>query len=116
MRFLVDTSSDARLARYLQRRGFDATRVGWDYPQDLTDEAILTIGLDEDRVILTDDRDFGELIFRLGPPHSGVIYFRIETVDVALRIARLEAVLAEHSGDLERFIVVTKHAIRVRDT
>ncbi len=47
MRFPVDVSSDARLARHLQRRGFDTPRVGSDDPQDLTDEAIRTIALAE---------------------------------------------------------------------
>ena len=66
MRLLVDASSDARLVLYLQSLGHDATRIGTHYPADLPDWEVLAIAHREGRILITDDRDVGELIFRVG--------------------------------------------------
>ncbi len=87
MRFLVDASSGARLVDHLMKIGHDAMRVGRDYPGDLPDREVLAIANRERRILITDDRDFGELIFRLRHPHAGVIYLRLETTVLAVRIA-----------------------------
>lgn len=64
MRFLLDQSSDARLVEYLRSLNHDATRVGREYPGGLTDDEVLRLAYRERRILLTDDRDFGELVFR----------------------------------------------------
>jgi predicted nuclease of predicted toxin-antitoxin system len=94
--------------------GHDATAVGHNYPHALTDRAILEIAYDERRIALTNDKDFGDLIFRDRLPHTGVILFRLGYVPIDIRIAFLEPVLAEYSGHLDQFIVMTPRNIRVR--
>lgn len=64
MRFLFDQSTDRRLAMYLKELGHDVTVVALDYPPSLPDEQVLGIALQEQRILVTEDRDFGELIFR----------------------------------------------------
>jgi len=59
---LIDASSDARLAGHLYSLVHDVTRVGRGDPHDLEDTANLALSVREDRVVITDDRDFGELI------------------------------------------------------
>jgi len=113
-RFLVDASTDAGVAFHLRSLGFDVTRVGWEYPAHLPDREILRIASDERRVLVTDDRDFGELAFRHRLPHAGVIYLRIESTDLALQVGRIDAVLQDHVDDLHRFLVVTEADVRVR--
>ena len=73
MRFLLDESAEARIAGFLTDRGHDATRVGRDYPAGLPDEAVLAIVQSEQRIVITNDKDFGELVFRERHPHAGVI-------------------------------------------
>ncbi len=63
MKFLLDQSTDARLLPYLRDLGHDATRIGSDYPSGLSDEEVLAIAREEGRILITDDRDFGELIY-----------------------------------------------------
>ena len=116
MRFLVDASSDARIVAHLRPLGHDVTRVGTDYPRSLTDQEILAIAHREQRILITDDRDFGDLVYRLRLPHAGVIYFRLETTRLAVLVERLDTVLADHQDQLDRFLVVTRTAIRVRTT
>jgi len=114
MRFLVDASSDARLVVHLRRLGHDATRIGTDYPSALGDDEVLDVAQREQRILITDDRDFGELVFRQRQAHAGVIYLRLETTLLSDRLARLDHVLTHYSDSLDQFIVVSADTVRVR--
>ena len=115
MRFVLDQSTDARLIPALRARGHDATRIGSDYPAGLTDQAVLTLAQAEQRILITDDRDFGELVFRLRQPHAGVIFLRLgEEGDLATKISRLDYVLTFYAGRLDQFLVVTPQRVRIR--
>lgn len=98
MRFLLDESAGARLAAYLTREGHEVTTIARDYAQGLTDRAVLAIAHAERRILITNDRDFGELVFRERQPHSGVILFRLTSVDLGSKIARLADLLARYGG------------------
>jgi predicted nuclease of predicted toxin-antitoxin system len=76
MKFLLDQSTDARLSTYLRQLGHDVTRVAADYPPGLLDPKILSLAHAEGRILITDDRDFVELVFRLKLPHAEVIFLR----------------------------------------
>lgn len=69
----------------------------------------------EQRVILTSDKDFGDLVFRDRLASGGVVLLRLEDLRVAEILARLQAVWsvveANPSG---RFIVITESKVRVR--
>jgi predicted nuclease of predicted toxin-antitoxin system len=115
MRFLLDQSTDARLVQYLREHGHDVTRIGSEYPEGLADAQVLAIGHAERRIVITDDRDFGELVSRHRQPHAGVIYLRLGPLaDLALRIKRLADVLQRHAGQLDQFLVVGRESVRVR--
>ncbi|MCL4489624.1 MAG: DUF5615 family PIN-like protein [Chloroflexi bacterium] len=73
MKFLLDESADLPLAMFLRESGHDVTAIAHDYPQALKDREVLAIAYREQRILLTNDRDFGELIFRQRLPHSGVV-------------------------------------------
>lgn len=98
----------------LRSLGYDVTRVGTDYPAAMKDIDILALAHRERRVLITDDRDFGELVFRLRQPHAGVIYLRLDTTRFQVRAQRIEDVLAQYGAQLDQFLVVTIDSIRVR--
>ncbi len=114
MSFLLDQSTDARLVAWLTARGHDAVRIGRDYPPGLPDAEVLAIAKREGRILITDDRDFGELVFRHRQPHTGVIYLRLASYSFALTTARLDEVLTRHADKLDRFLVVTPGSVRER--
>ena len=114
MRFLIDASSDARLVDHLRNLGHDVTRIGPDYPARLRDVDVLAAAYREQRILITDDRDFGELVFRERQPHAGVIYLRLDTTRIAVRTTRLDDVLSTYADQLDQFIVVTAESVRVR--
>jgi predicted nuclease of predicted toxin-antitoxin system len=117
MRFLLDQSADARLLHYLVLTGHDATRVGRHYPPGLSDQEVLAIAHQEERILIAADRDFGELVFRLRRPHSGVIFLRLGNyAPLATKVERLQYVLSRYADQLDQFLVVTNHRVRIRRT
>ena len=64
MKFLLDESAEFRLATFLEGEGHDAKTIAHDFQHSLSDEEVLAIALREQRILITNDRDFGELIVR----------------------------------------------------
>jgi predicted nuclease of predicted toxin-antitoxin system len=114
MRFLLDESIDIRLADYLREHGHDVVTVAADYQPSIPDTEVLAIAERKGRMLLTNDRDFGQLVFLHGQPHAGVLYFRLGTFEVAPLASRLEQVLRDYSEHLDEFLVVTPRSVRVR--
>jgi predicted nuclease of predicted toxin-antitoxin system len=115
MRFLLDQSTDARLVSFLATAGHDAKRVGADFPSGIPDHEVFAIAGQEQRILITDDRDFGELVFRLGHPHTGVIYLRLgEDASLADKWDRLSFAIVNYQDQPDQFLVVTPKRVRVR--
>ena len=61
--------------------GFDIKAIGIDNPS-ITDKEVIEIATEEERTIITYDKDYGELIFKHGQkPESGVIFIRQQPAD-----------------------------------
>jgi predicted nuclease of predicted toxin-antitoxin system len=115
VKFLLDESADARLQPYLRSQGYDASRVAREHPAGLPDREVLGLAKAEQRILLTADHDFGDLVFRQGEPHQGVILFRLgDYAEIELWIERLKYVLQHYGSELDQFIVVTRRRVRVR--
>ena len=115
MRFLLDESAEARIAAFLTERGHDATRIGRDYPAGLSDEQVLALARAEQRILIANDKDFGELVVRRGRPHAGVVLFRFPLDATAQeKIRALEPLFASHPTQLDKFLVLTPRGVRVR--
>jgi predicted nuclease of predicted toxin-antitoxin system len=114
MKFLLDESADFPLATFLRTLSHDVTVIAYDYPQALKDREVLAIAQREGRILLTSDRDFGELIFRHQLPHSGVILFRLGAEDISVKVAWLQYVLTHYVEQLGEFIVITDRGVRMR--
>ena len=78
MKFPLDANVEYRLASFLRSLSHDVKTFARDYPHAVTDQEVLTLAVKEQRILLTNDRDFSELIFRRHFPHCGVIYFRLK--------------------------------------
>lgn len=112
MRFVLDEGVSIRLGIHLQALGHDATAVG----KSIEDRHILEIATTERRIVLTNDKDFGDLIFRDRLPHAGVILFRLGYVPLDVRIAYLERALNDYTDHMHDFIVISHRDIRVRSS
>jgi len=115
MKFLLDESAEFRLAAFLQQHGHYVKAIAHDYPSGLPDRQVLAIAKNEQRILITNDRDFGELIFRQRMPHAGVILFRLRDQSLATKMTWLSHILNQYSDRLDRFLVVTARGIRIRE-
>ena len=117
MKFLLDANVEYRLASFLTSLNHDVKTIVRDYPHALPDHAVLALAVQEKRVLLTNDRDFGELIFRQHHLHCGVILFRLKnTNEIAVKFRWLKTILTTHQNSLHEYIVITPRGIRVRKT
>lgn len=114
MRFLADENflGDAVLA--LQQQGHDVVWIRIDAPGS-SDQQVLARAQVEQRIILTFDKDFGELAFRFGlPATSGIILFRLPLLKPTSLISIVISVLATRSDWSGLFTVVESDRIRIR--
>lgn len=113
VKFLIDECTGKRLSVLLKNAGYDVIFVG-DWKPSASDEEVLQKAKDDGRILITDDKDFGELIFRLKKPSSGVILIRTLTTNPVIRMHFLE-ILLKSTDVNEKFIVLKENAIRIRD-
>ena len=91
---------------YLLENGYDITSIGIDNPSIL-DAEVMLIAMKEERVILTFDRDYGELIFKHNyKPDCGIIFLRIEEFDPIEPGIIIEKILMNKKIDLRRALTV----------
>ena len=114
VKFLVDECTGKRLSNLLNAAGYDAIFVG-DWKPSASDEEVLDKANKERRVLITDDKDFGELVFRLEKPSSGVILIRASTTNSAIRMHLLETLL-KSTEVYKKFIVLKDKVFKIRDT
>jgi predicted nuclease of predicted toxin-antitoxin system len=114
MRFLVDESTGAAVVGYLRRIGHDVLAVAEAMPQ-ADDPDILARAAGEDRILITNDKDFGKLVFRNGQLHSGIVLLRLQDESSTNRVHTIRAVLERYADRLPGcFTVATDRAVRIR--
>jgi uncharacterized protein with PIN domain len=78
MNFLADESCAGPVIRALREAGHDVVAIA-EVAKGATDEHVLEGALNEKRVLITEDRDFGELVYARGRSSAGVILVRFHS-------------------------------------
>jgi len=113
MRFLVDECTGPAVAKWLRSSHHEVFSV-YDEVRGLDDESIIEKANRENYVLVTNDKDFGELVFRKRKPHKGVVLLRLEDERSKNKIAVLHRVLESYSDKLlDNFIIVTEKTVRI---
>ncbi|MEK6888431.1 MAG: DUF5615 family PIN-like protein [Candidatus Aenigmatarchaeota archaeon] len=110
MKFLVDANLGRKFVNLMQKAGYD-TIFAKDLSPLSTDEEILAKANVEERVIITNDKDFGELVFRSGKAARGVILLRTIATGSVERFELAKGVLDKSKS---KFIVVEEGRVRIR--
>ena len=112
-RFIVDECTGPAVAKWLTEQGHDVVSV-FDECSGISDMAILERAYIENRIIITNDKDFSDLIFRDKRKHNGVIYMRLVNERTPHKISCLKNILDQHSDKINKhFIVATETSIRI---
>jgi predicted nuclease of predicted toxin-antitoxin system len=113
MLFLADESCDFAVVRALRGAGHDVAAVT-ETRSGASDEEVVQLALDEQRVLLTEDRDFGQLVFASSVSPPGVIYIRFPAVARGAMAADVLQVVDRYGNALVgRFLVVQPGRVRV---
>ena len=85
----------------------------FDEARGMDDEEIIQKALLEQRVLITNDKGFGEKVFRDGRLHGGVILLRLQDERSAPKLAVLSDLLAAYPNEIaDSFLVVTETQVR----
>ena len=85
MRFLVDECTGPALARWLRAQGHDVYSA-YEQARGVDDDTLLARAFAERRVLITNDKDFGDRGFRERRPHRGVIFLRLNDERARVKI------------------------------
>ena len=114
MNFLADENIKPPIVDRLRLDG----HVVWyvvEMEPGISDDAVLDLANREGALLLTADKDFGELVFRLGRVASGVILLRLAGVPNSSKATIISEAIARHSDELPgAFAVITPTAVRIR--
>lgn len=114
MRLAADEGVDACIVQALRALGHDVLYVA-EENSGATDDRVLLLARIEDRLLLCADKDFGELVFRLGQAHAGVVLLRLAglTQDNKKRVVT-EAFTAHEREFPRAFTVLQPGIVRIR--
>ena len=114
MKLLADEGVDRPIVTALRNAGFDVVYI-LETNQGAEDEFILSLAYRDERILITQDKDFGELVYRLQQVHYGIILIRLQGYSPELKAEITTALLLEHKDELiKSFTVIQPNAIRIR--
>lgn len=114
MRWLADECVDAGLVARLRADGHDVVYMA-EIASAANDIQVVARAHQDGRLLLTEDKDFGELAFRRGQPVPGVVLLRIDPMMRSLKAERLDAAIARFGDNLfGRYMIVEETRFRSR--
>jgi len=116
MRLLVDECTGPIVARWLRDHSHKVFSV-YEEARGMADDDILGKAYDEDWILITNDKDFGEKVYREKQPHHGVVLLRLQDERAASKIDAIEKLLDGYEEQLaDAFVVVTETQVRFGQT
>jgi predicted nuclease of predicted toxin-antitoxin system len=111
MRILLDTCVWGKAADVLRAAGHEVVWAG-DWPEDPGDDEILARAHAESRILVTLDKDFGEIAVLHEKPHSGIL--RLVNIPARRQAVICQHVLDLHGEELMSGAIVTAEPGRLR--
>jgi predicted nuclease of predicted toxin-antitoxin system len=109
---LVDENTGVVVSRWLRSLGHEVFSV-YEEARGIDDDTILQKAFDENWILITSDKDFGEKVYRERQPHRGIIFLRLEDERSANKVAVLQSLLENYSDQVaENFVVATEKRVR----
>ena len=114
MKFLADENFEPQFVERLRQKGYKVIYLD-EYEAGIEDTEILELAVKENAIVITNDKDFGEMIFRHNLSSKGVVFLRLYDLPLAERIEITVKVIREHENELENaFTVTSENSVRIR--
>ena len=114
MKLIADESLNFEFVSALRQNGFEIISIAEKHPS-IADENILEMSLTPPSVVITEDKDFGELIFKNKQDFSAVILLRYEVNQEEYILKSLLSLLKNHLHELHKsFVTISVNRTRIR--
>ncbi len=114
MKFIADEGVDWQIIGRLRQDGHTVWYVAEMKP-GIPDDTVLELANKEGAILLTNDKDFGEIVFREHRATSGIVLIRLAGLSQSGKAERVSKAVQKQGEELlQAFSVVTPHAIRIR--
>jgi len=112
IKFLANVNVEKPLIDFLNEKGFDIKWVT-NIDKRMPDDRVCEIANSEQRIIITNDKDFGEIVFYQKKIVHGIILLRVNGQNSSEKIILLEKLLENYSDKIaNHFVVLTKTKFR----
>jgi len=114
LKFLADECCDTEIVSSLRENGHDVIYVLERKP-GVSDDEVLLEAFNEERILLTEDKDFGELVYRLKKPSRGIVLIRMDVKERHMKWLRLKKLIENYDERLPgHFVVIDSEKFRFR--
>ena len=108
----MDECTGPKVAAWLRGEGHEVFSV-FDEARGVEDDQVIQKAYDENWILITNDKDFGEKVYRERRAHRGIIFMRLEDERAANKIQVLRRLLESYADRFEgQFVVVTETQVR----
>lgn len=116
MTFVADESVDFGIIKLLRNHGHQIVSIAEKCP-GITDAHVLQIAHAEKAILITEDKDFGELTFRLRKYHCGIVLIRLADLPRSKRLSVASETIHIYKDQLSNhFAVLTSRGLRIKET
>lgn len=112
LKFLANVNVEKPIIDFLVKKGFD---IKWivDIDKRMSDIQVCKIADNEQRIVLSNDKDFGEIVFFQKKILYGIILFRVKGQNSLEKITLLEKLLDKYADKItNHFVIITKEKFR----
>ncbi len=114
MKFVADESVERPVYRALEQLGHEVLDV-CTHASGVSDREVLALARQQDAILLTADKDFGDLVYIGLEEVRGVVLLRLQGMPLGAMVERAVAGVEVHLQELDgNFLVVTSRQVRVR--
>jgi predicted nuclease of predicted toxin-antitoxin system len=111
---VADEGVERHIVAQLRQDGHDVLYIAEMEPS-ISDDRVLNRANAQGALLLTEDKDFGELVFRQRLVHTGVVLIRLAGLSSQMKVVRVSAVFRDHAAELSgAFSVISPGMVRIR--
>ena len=114
-KFVVDIGVGRIIEEWLEEQNFSVISIRTINPE-MPDTDIIELANNENAILISMDKDFGELIFKNKIQHKGVLLLRLEDAVAEEKLAVIQNIFPEHLLDItNKFTVYQNGKLRTRN-
>lgn len=110
---VADESVDYRIVTSLRKSGLRVYSIA-EEQASIRDEHVLQVAVSNKALLITEDKDFGELVFRLHLEHKGILLIRVEEKEQNIELIT-DSIYKNLNELKNRFSVLSNHKLRIKE-